>query len=348
MRPRSAPTAESKPQLASWLSRCLDRDLDARGLNITAPNDGGWSNETWIVDTGLDAPSRVVVRLEPRHAAMFDTYDLGDQVACLALLDRHPEIPTPALLGSDLDGTELGRPAFVMEHVDGKVPRDDKPTFVEAGWLHEAGAPAQRQFHTSLLDALVAIHRITPAADDGIAGVAEPDSNRAAVDELRRVWDYDPGANRSSTIHTVLDELDADAPTSAADVLLWGDARPANVVTDPTTFTPAALLDWELATTGNPARDVIWLLEMNRMRAQGSGLDPLPGFLTDDESIDYFECASGTPLRAADWYRRFAAVRVAVLMHRFLRVQVHAGHLDAGHRVFSDNVSLRRIDELTR
>ena len=35
-------------------------------------------------------------------------------------------------------------------------------------------------------------------------------------------------------------------------------------------------------------------------------------------------------------------------MHRFLRVQVHAGLLDADHAVFRNNVSLRRIDELAR
>ena len=348
MSPASVSNNLPKEQLASWLAHCLDRDLDARRIGIDAPTDGGWSNETWIVDTGLESPARVVVRLEPRQAAMFDSYDLGGQIACLTLLGRHPEIPTPGLLGSDLDGTHLGRPAFVMEHIDGKVPRDDKPTFVEAGWLFEADASAQRQFHTSLLDALAAIHRIRPSVGDGIAGVGALDSNRFAIDELRRVWDYDAGTNRSSMVHTVLDELDVDAPPSADDVLLWGDARPANVVTDPATFQPAALLDWELATTGSPARDVTWLLEMNRMRAQGSGLDQLPGFLTDEESIDYVEQASNNPLQAVDWYRRFAAVRIVVLMHRFLRVQVHAGLLGADHAVFRDNLSLRRLDEIAR
>ncbi len=277
---------------------------------------------------------------------MFPTYDLRHQLNGLALLDGHPEIPTPSLISVDLDGRWLGQPAFIMSHVAGRVPRDDKPTFVEAGWLFEATRAQQRTFHTSLLDALVAIHDLQPGALGDKLASARVDSNELAIAELRELWSFDRGPAWAPIVDDAIDALAADVPEPTVDRLLWGDARPANVITDPATFRPAALLDWELATAGSPERDVMWLMEMNWLRAEGAGLAPLPGFLTDAESMDYYAQRAGRALKRVEWYRAFAAVRVAVLMHRYLRGQVHARRLGGGHPVFTANVATRRLEAL--
>ncbi len=110
--------------------------------------------------------------------------------------------------------------------------------------------------------------------------------------------------------------------------------------------TPKALLDWELASAGPPELDVFWLLEMNRMRTVGAGVPSLPGFPDDSASVSHYEHISGRTLRNPVWYRAFNALKMAVLMHRFLRVSVHRGKLDARHRVLSDTVASRRLAEL--
>jgi aminoglycoside phosphotransferase (APT) family kinase protein len=128
------------------------------------------------------------------------------------------------------------------------------------------------------------------------------------------------------------------------DVLLWGDARPANVIVEPDGFAPAALVDFELAAWGPAELDVTWLAEMDRMRTTGSGVDPLPGFLDDGDAIVHYEkCAD----RSLDpdllrWATQFNALKIGVLMHRHLRVMVHEGRLPASHHVFQENVSTRR------
>ena len=138
--------------------------------------------------------------------------------------------------------------------------------------------------------------------------------------------------------------VDLPEPTDA--VLLWGDARPANVIVSPTGFTPVALLDWELATIGSREHDLVWLLEMNHMRIAGAGLAPLPGFLDDREAMVHYADRAGRELQHVDWYRLFAATRVAVLMHRYLRAAVHADQLPENHRLFSGTVASRRLAEL--
>ena len=347
--PPSGAAAEHRDRaarLAEWLGSCLGQAIDPSQLTIDAPSEGGWSNETWIVAIGGPEEQRVVVRLQPQRASMFPTYDLGRQLDCLSMLQDHPAIPTPRVIAGDLDGRWLGQPAFIMDHVAGRIPRDDKPTFVEAGWLFEATTAQQRTFHTSLLDALGAIHELPPGVLGKELQSGTANSNQLAVADLAELWTFDRGSHWAPVIEDGLEKLRADIPEPTSDGLLWGDARPANVITDASTFTPAALVDWELATAGTPERDLTWLMEMNWMRAQGAGLSPLPGFLTDDETVAYYAEQAGRELRRLDWYRGFAAVRVAVLMHRYLRGQIHAGRLDPAHRVLGANVATRRLETL--
>ena len=80
------------------------------------------------------------------------------------------------------------------------------------------------------------------------------------------------------------DRLAATLPDDDTAGLLWGDARPANVVVRD--FVPAGLLDFELATLGPPELDVFWLIEMNRMRSRGQ---LPPGYLDERETIEAYE-----------------------------------------------------------
>ena len=334
--------------LAAWLSECVDGAVDADALAIDTPSSGGWSNDTWIVDTGVTPARLVVVRLEPTRASMFPTYDLERQLRCLTALDGEPDVPTPSILGDDLAGRRLGRPAFVMAHVAGRTPSDDRPTFAESGWLAEATPDEQRVFHESLLDAVAAVHAVD-VVQRGLGGLqpaGDGSSNHRALAGVEALWDFDRGPSWPTAIDAALAELAEDVPAPGEDGLLWGDARPANVVVAADGFRPIALLDWELASIGTPELDVTWLLEMNHMRIQGAGLVPPAGFLSDAEVVDHYEARTGRVLHDVAWYRYLAAVRVAVFMHRYLRALVHAGRLAPDHEVLADTVASRRLASL--
>ena len=333
-------------RLASWLGEILGVSVDARTMVLKRPQGGGWSNDTVFVDPDGRGADRLVVRLAPTGPAMFPHYDLTRQWVVMQELAAATSVPVPPVLGVDADGTQLGRPGFVMGFVEGRVPADDRPSFAESGFLYEASPGQQRVFHTSLIDAIVAVHR-TPLTDRLIPLLSSDHrSTNGALDELRRTWHFDRGERWSPVIDDALDVLRGSVPAPRADVLLWGDARPANVIVASDGYRPVALVDWELATIGPPELDVMWLAEMNRMRMEGSGVSPLPSFLDDVEAVSHYERRSGRSLGDLDWYRLFAAVRVAVLMHRHLRVMVHIGRLPADHRLLTDTNAVRRVAAL--
>jgi aminoglycoside phosphotransferase (APT) family kinase protein len=332
--------------VARLLAVVLDRPIDPERLRLERPTSGGWSNDTIIVELGDG--SRVVVRLAPARAAMFPVYDLRREHDCLhALAGR---VPVPPVLGADLDGDLVGRPAFVMGFVDGRVPSDDRPTFAESGWLHDAESAHQREFHESLLGHIAAINAVVPS-DEERARLLRPGASACAglIDDLQTIWRFDTGAHRSAVIDDVFAAVRADVPADPTyDGMLWGDARPANAICEPAGFLPVALVDFELAAWGPAELDVTWLAEMDRMRTVGSGVEPLPGFLDDDEAVACYERHAGRELDrdVLRWATLFNALKVSVLMHRHLRVMVHEQRLPAGHRLLTENVSTRRCVDL--
>ena len=331
--------------LAAWLGDALGVALSSGTLGVSRPSGGGWSNDTLFVDLPEGPHRRVVVRLAPTGPAMFPAYDLSHQIAVMRHLAADGRVPVPALLADDRDGAMLGRPAFVMAFVAGRVPVDDRPSFAEQGFLHDADASGQRAFHTGLLDAIARIHLVDTGPVSTNTSHGRP-SVQAALDTLRATWLFDRGERWADDIDRALDTLAADVPESHSDVLVWGDARPANVIVAADGYGPVALLDWELATVGPPEFDLTWLAEMNRMRMQGSGVAPLPGFLSDGEAIRYYEERAGRSLEHLEWYTLYSATRVAALMHRHLRVMVHLGRLPAGHRLLTRTIAVDRVAHL--
>ena len=220
------------------LEHVLDEPIAPDALDIKRPGGGGWSNDTVLV--GVGDGRRVVVRRQPASASMFPRYDLRREYECLGALNSAGRAPVPALIGEDLAGATTGRPAFVMAYVDGRVPADDRPTFVEAGWLHDAAPAEQRRFHKGLLTSMAAVNA-TPADDNVVALLRRPgtETSSALIEDLATIWAFDQGDVASPIIDETFDHVRTSIPTSSSpDVMLWGDARPANVIVDAAGFAP--------------------------------------------------------------------------------------------------------------
>lgn len=300
------------------------------------PTGGGWSNDTIFIRVGA---RRLVVRLTPQGRSMFPDYDLGHQVRAMALAAR-AGLPVPAVLGFEPDASVLGRPFFVMERVEGRVPADDDPPFTKAGFVFDAPAGIQRRFHDNAVDAIAAIHRVSPPAFPTVG--PSPAAHLESCRALAAWCGHEP---------VLLDEawrrLSAAVPAHdpELDRFLWGDARPANMVLDDG-FGIVALLDWELAAAGPGELDIAWFCEMNHMRSIGAGVPPLAGFPPEEETWKRWATAVGRAPRHEAWHRLFAAYRVAVFLQLYLATMVHRGLIPAGHRALAENAGTRRLAEL--
>jgi aminoglycoside phosphotransferase (APT) family kinase protein len=337
-------TADARGRFGAWLAKTLRCAVDVAAV-APPPSAGGWSNETLLVDLRGTGPERVVVRARPEGPAMFRDYDVAREHLVLSRLRPLRRPPVPEALALDAAGDVLGRPLLVTRFVAGRAPSDDRPSFAQAGWLFEAPAADQRAFCVSLLGALAAVHAVDWCRLDLASLMRRHDQPlQGEIAWYRALHDWGCGADRHPVIEHGFEALTQDIAAGSAPCLLWGDARPANVIADG--FEVAALLDWELAGIGPPELDIAWFLEMNRMRTTGAGVLPLPGFPGDDEVVQIYQHIAGRALDDLGWYRLFAALKMAVLMERHLRVAIARGGLTAGHRLLRDNVALRRLGEL--
>jgi aminoglycoside phosphotransferase (APT) family kinase protein len=322
----TAPAQALVAALSGWLG-------GARVELTGAPSGAGWSGDLLL----LEADGRpLVLRRAPAEPGMFDEHDLDLQVRCLRHVRAHG-LPAPEVVAADPTGDRLGRPAYLMARVAGRVPADGRPSFTEAGFLAEASPREQRRYGEHLVDCLATLHTLPP-----LALPLGPDTG-AHLRWCERVRDpAAPGAALLDRAHRVL--AGTLPPPAGPPALLWGDARPANTVVGPD-FRVAALLDWELAGTGAPELDVAWLLEMNRMRAGGAD-PPLPGFPDEARVWRRWSAVTGRDPAAPEWFRAFAAYRVVVLMDLHLADRVRRGGLPADHPVRSANRARRRLAAL--
>ncbi len=303
---------------------------------LGTPSGGGWSNET--VYLRADG-RRLVLRVAPAGASMFPSYDLGAQIAFMRVADD-AGLPVPRVVASDAAGDILGRPAFAMEHLHGRVPVDDDPPFTRAGFLFEAAPSQQRHFCDRAIEAIARVHAIG-LPDLPVLGPAPIQHVDWCADLVAWTGVDHPLLERVLIDLRTTAPDEADAPTG----LLWGDARPANMVVDDQ-FDVVGLLDWELAASGCGEFDVAWFCEMNRMRSLGMGIAPLPGFLDDVETWGHWSASVGRKPTNVEWHHRFAAYRVAVLLLLFVFAAIRHGRLPPGHRLLDDNLATRRLSEL--
>jgi len=334
------------PGFALWLGGRLGAPGAVPVSFAGTPSGGGWSNETIFLDVtegGAVPVQRLVMKMAPAGLSMFRVYDLSREHRCLtALAGGWP--PVPGVVGEDWSGTVVGRPFYVMERVEGLVPADDKPSFMEAGFLFDAPAMVQRKVHDEMIRALAALQRRNPQ-DLGLGSLArDAEGETPLARELAWLHDlflWGSSGAPQPVITAAFARAFATLPQLSDGALSWGDARPANAVFRD--FRLVALLDWELATLGPRELDLFWFLEMNAMRARGQ---PLRGFPAEAEAVAHYEAVAGVRIREPAWFRHFSALKIAVLMLRHLLQRVNAGLLPADHAVLTDNVALRRLSAL--
>jgi aminoglycoside phosphotransferase (APT) family kinase protein len=247
---------------------------------------GGRSNLTSIV---TDAQGRsVVVRRPPLTGVLASAHDMVREARIIAALATSG-VPVPAVIGVEDDLSVTGAPFFVMEHVDGIVLR----TGVQAASLgHEVRATVS----TGTIDTLVALHTLDPDMLR-LGDLARRDGYLAR--QLAR-WSAQLSAAATRPLPDLLavrDRLEADLPEQQRLALVHGDFRLDNLIVDPSDGSVAAVLDWELATLGDPLADLGLLLVSWGRPGSDDGVIPdaptsLAGFSSPEDLVARY--AAGT------------------------------------------------------
>jgi aminoglycoside phosphotransferase (APT) family kinase protein len=275
------------------------------------------SNDTLLTEADWgEGERRIVVRLAPAGRPLFPKYDLAAQVAVLEALRAHTDIPVPSVLWWEPDPAPLGRPFYVMEHVDGRIPPDGH---LFDGWVKDLAPTEQATLLANAMDVLARIHRVDLGALPVLDVLDRPEHGVTPLDQELGWWhaylEWAADGDRLPRIDDAYAQLVAARPADA-DVtrgLVWGDTRLGNLVVDDS-LRPVAVLDWEMAVLGPPELDLGWYLFLERTARQFAAR--LPGFPEPDELIAMYASRLGRPLRHVRWFEAWSGFRTACIQVR--------------------------------
>ena len=280
--------------------------LDAPAGLSAQPIGDGHSNVTFALSTG------VVLRRPPRGPLPPSAHDVLREARLLGALEGAP-VRTPRVLAVCDDTEVIGAPFYVMERMPGQAITDTLPPALDS--------EAERdRIADQLIEALVELHAADWAAL-GLEGFGKPTGYLDR--QLRRfsgLWEL----NRTREIEE-LDQvgewLAAHVPQSPAATIVHGDYRLGNTLF--ATEAPArltAILDWEMATIGDPLADIGYLMihwVQPDDRASHFTLNTVttaPGFPSRRELVERYERLSGRSVSSYDWYVTLAMWKAAVFM----------------------------------
>jgi aminoglycoside phosphotransferase (APT) family kinase protein len=128
------------------------------------------------------------------------------------------------------------------------------------------------------------------------------------------------------------------------DVLLWGDARPGNILFAPDQSI-AAVLDWEGAFIGPRALDVGYWIMMDSFHAEKIGIERSPGWPSEVEVVDRYRQVSGHELHDLDYYIVLGAFFIATTLIRATDISVESGRLPADTQMAHANTATQIVAE---
>lgn len=289
--------------LTDYFDRC---GLGSGPISWSRVGDGQ-SNITYKIVRGTDA---FVLRRGPRPPHPPSTHDMVREATVQQIL-RPCGVAAPEILSICDDDAVLGVPFYVMGWLDGVVITDTVPPALDA-------PDERRRTSTQLVRALAKLHAVDvtvgPAATLGRpTGYLERQVRR-----FTQLWDLIATRDLPGIAETAA-WLDDNRPPSQAVSVVHGDYRLGNVMFD--AHAPAgvlAILDWELATLGDPLADLGYLTATYA----DAGSRPIPlhlspvtaghGYLRSDELVRVYAEHSGLDLSGLAWYQTLALWKAAV------------------------------------
>ncbi|GAB2462402.1 phosphotransferase family protein [Jatrophihabitans fulvus] len=266
---------------------------------------GGRSNLTYRVSDGT---STWALRRPPLAHVLPTAHDMTREWRMIsALRDTAVPVATPVALCEDKD--VIGAPFYLMHFVDGVVldTREalDRLTPADATRCCEV-----------LVDTLVDLHEVDPSAV-GLADYGRPEGFLARqVKRWSQQWQASETQERPELARTV-ELLNGTLPEQSASAIVHGDYRLTNVIFDRSHERIAAVVDWEMATLGDPLADVGLLVVYQGLAAEDATVMPLmapaDGFLTSDQLVERYARRSPRDLSRLDWYVAFGYFKLAVV-----------------------------------
>ena len=276
---------------------------------------GGKSNLTYRVG---DGDTTWALRRPPLAHVLPTAHDMVREYTVISAL-APTGVPVAEPVALCTDAGVLGAPFYLMAFVDGVVL--DRAETV-ANLTPGAAAAVCEQ----LVDTLIALHAVDPAAV-GLSEFGRPEGFLAR--QVRR-WHQQWQASETrplDLLEQTVQRLTATMPAESAPAIVHGDYRLTNVMYRPRLDAIAAVLDWEMATLGDPLTDLGLLVVYQDLSAEEAfvmpRMRPGDGFLTSAQLVERYASGSDRDLSDLAWYVGLGYFKLAVVAegihHRYLQ-----------------------------
>lgn len=312
--------------LRRWIAVQLP-ELVPAGAHLTVRQyPAGFSNLTYVVQiTAEHGTQALVLRRPPRGIKSGVAHDMGREFGILTAL--HPlGIPVPRPVARCDDVAVLGAPFYLMEHVGGTIVRGIQPP--ELLGFGDALPATLARMTDEFVDTLARLHQ-APITSEPLRSLGRPGNyvERQVQGWVRR-WDAScttPVTSMEHVARWLADNLRSERETT----LVHNDFKFDNLVFDESFSGVRAILDWEMATLGDPLMDLgtslaYWVEAGDApvLRALGLGVTALPGSPTRADVARLYGERSGRDVSDVAYYYAFGLFKVAVIAQ-----QIYARHV---------------------
>ncbi len=292
--------------LAAWIAA----EVGMPGARVARALSGGNANLTLLLETDSGP---LVLRTPPENTISATAHrGIEREATVLRAIQGH--VKAPKVMGWCEDPAVIGRPFLLVSHVNGVAITDTLPP------AYRDTAASVNRLGEDLVDELAAIHR-APWRDIGLESFGNPDNFlRRQITRWQAVRAEAP-VRELPLLQELADWLLANLPAEGPVGLVHGDYHLDNTLSHPDRPGLAAVIDWELATIGDPLADLGLFLMFWGPR----DLDP-PGFqhiqavsrrdgiISRRALAERWGTATGYPLNNLDYYLCFAFWRLAAIV----------------------------------
>jgi aminoglycoside phosphotransferase (APT) family kinase protein len=286
---------------------------DLKGSLSVRQFPAGFSNLTYLVTVG---DRDLVLRRPPFGVKIKSAHDMGREYKILShLVEQYPKVPRPLIYCQD--EIVLGAPFYVMTRLEGIILRPQMP--------EEMNPPldVMARIADSFVENLVDLHTVDFRAA-GLSDIGHPDGYVRRQTEGWTSRYFNSRTDDIPEMEKVAIWLDANTPAESGAALIHNDYKYDNIVLDPNDWSQiTGVLDWEMATIGDPLMDLgtslgYWIQANDTEEIQALQFSPttLPGNLTREQLVEHYTRFTGAEVGDIVFYYVYGLFKLSVIVQQ--------------------------------